>query len=147
MPHKVTIIRHTYSDEGTFGVLISGNLKLVTGELPWRENAANISCIPEGEYNVIWSYSPRFRKETYLLTDVKGRTGIRFHAANVMGDKTKGYSTELHGCIALGKFLGYIKGQAAVLKSATAIEEFAGHMSQKSFKLVVQGDNYAGATQ
>ena len=48
----VNIFRLRRSDQGTEGLLVSGDFHLKTLELPWRENQRQISCIPPGEYNV-----------------------------------------------------------------------------------------------
>lgn len=63
-------------------------------ELPWKDNERSVSCIPKGTYEVITTYSNRFKKDMWLLKDVEGRSGIRIHSAN--------YSRQLQGCIALG---------------------------------------------
>lgn len=65
-------------------------------ELPWKDNAKGISCIPKGTYKVITTFSNRFQKDMWQLLDVPGRTGIRIHSAN--------YSRQLEGCIALGMY-------------------------------------------
>lgn len=49
---------------------------------------------PCGNYPLKWSYSPKFRQFTIEVLDVVGRTGIRFHAGNFVGDSK--------GCLLLG---------------------------------------------
>lgn len=53
------------------------------------------TAIPSGTYNVIYTYSPRYKKHLPLLENVKGFTGIRVHYGNSAKD------TE--GCIMFGK--------------------------------------------
>lgn len=86
------------NDQVTIGKLLDGD-KLVcyTLELPWRENAKNVSCIPTGLYEVIPHESPKFG-ECFLVNDVPGRSAILFHAGNTTSD-TK-------GCILVGDSLG-----------------------------------------
>lgn len=64
-----------------------------TLELPWNNNAQNISCIPDGTYDLIRSSStahgPCFR-----IPSVSGRTGILIHAGNSLKDT--------RGCILVG---------------------------------------------
>ena len=66
-----------------------------TLELPWRDNAPNVSCIPPGRYQVYLTYSPKFGRDLPLVTGVPGRSGIRFHRAN--------WPREIQGCIAPGE--------------------------------------------
>jgi hypothetical protein len=40
---------------------------LFSGELPWRDNAPSISCVPAGTYRAIFTNSPRFGRALYLL--------------------------------------------------------------------------------
>lgn len=44
------------------------------------------TAIPTGSYEIIISYSNRFKKPLPLLLNVKGFTGIRIHAGNVASD-------------------------------------------------------------
>lgn len=134
---KVVLRRRESSDHGTFGKLFVDDKVFFTGELPWRENLANISCIPAGTYKCIWSSSPRFRRKLYLLTPTDPRTGVRMHSANLCGDRALGYFAQLNGCIALGKKLGLMDGQKAVLLSMPAMREFEKHMNFESFELEV----------
>ena len=53
------------------------------------------TAIPSGTYNVIYTYSTRFKKYLPLLENVKGFTGVRCHSGNSAKD------TE--GCIMFGK--------------------------------------------
>lgn len=78
----------------TRGVLVDGKRPLChTLELPWLDNAQNISCIPEGVYDVVRSTSDRFGL-CYRLPFVRGRSGILFHAGNSISDT--------RGCILVG---------------------------------------------
>ena len=138
-PH-VSLLRHYTSDEGTFGRLLLPGLTLFTGELPWRNNAQSASCIPAGEYQCRWTWSPRFRRFVYLVAGVPQRSGIRVHAANFVGDASQGYRSQLNGCIALGEKLGWIEGQKALLISAPAIRRFEKYMGGKPFTMEVIDD-------
>ncbi len=134
----VTLIRLESSDQGTFGKIITSGLTLFTGELPWRENKSNVSCIPAGRYKCSWTYSPRFRRHMYLVHPVVDRTGIRKHSANLMGSVDKGFKAQLNGCISLGEKLGWIENQKAVLLSVTAMRRFESHMKREPFELEVK---------
>mgnify|MGYP004351225057 FL=1 len=82
-------------------------------ERPWLNNAPNVSCIPQGIYDLRWRESPRFGW-TWLLEDVPNRTHILIHSAN--------WSRQLQGCIALGT--GLMGNEFAVSSSRDAIARF-----------------------
>lgn len=82
-----------YFLEGTNGTLACNGITIcATIELPWKNNSARISCIPEGRYPLIKRYSPKFRNH-YLVEDVPDRQYILLHPAN-------NALLELKGCIA-----------------------------------------------
>ena len=117
---RVAVLRRLQSsNQGTFGVLDTPlGFRAVTAELPWRDNASNLSCIPAGEYAAQWTYSPRFRRMMYVLLETTPREGIRIHPANLAGDVLKGLKTNVLGCIGLGQRFGFLSGQRAILSSA-----------------------------
>ena len=134
---RAYLVRLDRGDQGVFGRIEVPGLTLFTGELPWRENAPGISCIPEGIYRCAWTLSPRFRRFMYLVGEVVGRAGIRKHSANLMGDVALGFRAQLNGCIALGEKLGWINGQKALLLSVPAVRRFETRMGGKPFELEV----------
>ncbi|MGL1885474.1 MAG: DUF5675 family protein [Reichenbachiella sp.] len=86
-------LKRTYYEKGTNGKLLYGNwLVCHTIELPWSLNLRNVSCIPEGEYQIIKRYTIA-RGEHLRIAFVADRDWILFHPAN---DALK----ELKGCIA-----------------------------------------------
>lgn len=139
---RLTLNRLESSDQGTFGTIIVPDNEWVhyfyTGELPWRDNTSNVSCIPTGVYKCAWTYSPRFRRHMYLVDGVKARAGIRKHSANFMGDDSKGFRRQLNGCIALGEKLGWIEGQKALLLSAPAVRRFEALLGGQPFELEIK---------
>ena len=64
-----------------------------TLELPDKGNQRSISCVPEGEYDVVKRTSPG-RGEHFHIKDVPNRTWILIHSAN--------FVEQLLGCIAVG---------------------------------------------
>jgi hypothetical protein len=62
------------------------------------------TCIPYGTYEVVITYSQRFKKDLPLLLNVPGYMGIRIHAGN-----TPEHS---HGCLLPGSSitLDYVSG-------------------------------------
>lgn len=138
---RVLLVRTESTDQGTFGTLMVSSRGIVfqcfTGELPWRDNAGSISCIPIGTYNVTWGLSPRLKKYTYRIEGVPKRSGVLIHSANLMGDMDKGYMTQLKGCIALGERRGYIDKQKAILVSKPCVSRFESIMGPSPFKLEI----------
>ena len=131
---RLTLYRRESSDQGTFGTI----LNWFTGELPWRDNQPDISCIPAGEYEATMAFSEHFRRMQYHLKGVPNRSVIEMHAANLMGARDKGFRAQLNGCIALGEKLGSIDGQKAVLLSRPAVTSFESAMDRKPFILVIK---------
>lgn len=87
------VLKRIYLDKAVHGRLYVGDeLLACTIELPWKQNAKRISCIPEGIYTLRRRYSEKFKWHLVLL-EVPERSGILIHPAN---DALK----ELQGCIA-----------------------------------------------
>lgn len=138
MMEHVTLTRMESSDEGTFGRINGPGISFYTGELPWRENQSNISCIPSGIYRCVYSYSPHFGRQLYEVEMVPGRFGIRIHSANFMGDKSLGKLCQLNGCIALSERRGRLEHQKALLVSASAVRRFESVLDYQPFILQVK---------
>jgi hypothetical protein len=86
-------LQRLYRDTWTDGLIfIEGILLCRSIELRWANNERNVSCVPEGVYQVAIIQHPKFG-ECLLVNNVKGRSGILVHVAN---DAQK----ELRGCIA-----------------------------------------------
>ena len=93
---QIKVKRETLGPEATHGIMeVDGDYFGVTLELPWKDNAHAVSCIPAGTYPLGVTYSPRFGRNLLLVRDVPRRAGIRIHNAN--------YASELRGCIAVAK--------------------------------------------
>lgn len=109
----VMVLSRTYLPEGTNGTLTcNGALLCYTIELPWKENAKKISCIPEGYYLLRKRFSPK--KQWHIeVVAVKNRSTILIHPAN-------NAIKELKGCIApVSKLTGDGCGLASRLAFAT----------------------------
>lgn len=95
------ILYRAYYKEGTNGTLFCSDTFLChTIELPWKNNKRNLSCIPEGSYEIVTRYSKRFQNHL-LIRGVKNRRLILFHPAN-------NALKELEGCIAPVTYLSNI---------------------------------------
>jgi hypothetical protein len=90
-------------------------LELWTLEPPWKGNARNISCIPEGKYDVRPRRSERFG-DHFELMDVENRSYILVHAGN--------FFTDTEGCICVGLALADINNDQHpdVTRSKAALE-------------------------
>lgn len=137
MTKTATLHRLETSDAGTFGILHFGSDFVFSGELPWRHNEPNVSCIPPGLYRVLWTWSPAFKRKMYLVSRVAGRSGIRIHPGNYMGARDKGYKSHLYGCIALGEQLGWMDAQRALLISRPAVSRLEAWGNCKTFELEI----------
>ncbi|PRZ19559.1 DUF5675 family protein [Flavobacterium granuli] len=89
----ILVLSRTYFPDGTNGKLEQeGQFICHTIELPWKENQATVSCIPEGEYFINRRYSSKFRWHLEII-NVPSRSLILIHPAN-------NAQQELQGCIA-----------------------------------------------
>ena len=95
----LTIERRDFYPDGTLGVLlIEGRLTgIYTVELPWKNNEANISCIPQGIYYAHKHYSENLDEEVFWIHDVPNREYIYIHTANTIND--------IKGCVGIGDSL------------------------------------------
>lgn len=86
-------LTRVYKSGGTNGTLtLNGHFVCFTIELPWQENKKNVSCIPEGKYDLKTRYSQKHKRHLEVV-DVYNRSLILFHPANNALE-------ELQGCIA-----------------------------------------------
>lgn len=109
---EVSLQRWSYHPAGTLGVMTVDDCSVWTIERRWDDNLPFKSCIPEGEYMMQWSVSPKFGP-SYHVTEVPGRTHILIHAGN--------YPSDFSGCIGLG--LGLIEDRVAVSSSRPALNK------------------------
>ena len=96
---NLLLIRDTFTEESTIGRLfINGELFCDTLENPWKDNQRNISCIPDGEYNVRLRLPRESATRDYihlLVKEVPNRDWILFHRGNTAKDTS--------GCILVGQ--------------------------------------------
>lgn len=134
---RIILERFESTDQGTFGKIRIDSETFYTLELPWRDNRSDISCIPAGLYGCEYNMSAHFRRKLYSVEGVNNRIGIRIHPANFAGDRTLGYDSQLHGCIALGLHTGVMGGQKCLLLSSVAVRKFESLMNREFFVLEV----------
>ena len=108
-------IKRIEGQAGTNGQLyINGQFICFTIELPWRNNARNISCIPAGQYTLRSHRSPTFGRVAYVRGTQPQRDFVYFHAAN-------NALTELRGCIAP---VSTLTGEGTGTASRAALKRF-----------------------
>ena len=76
------------------------------------------SAIPIGSYNVVITYSERFKKDLPLLEAVEGFVGIRIHPGNT--------AVDTEGCILVGR----TKTDKSVGESRAAFREVFGKIQE-----------------
>lgn len=76
-----------------------------------RDKIVGRTAIPAGEYPVLWTKSPKFRRYLPELREVPWFSGIRIHAGNTPEDT--------RGCILVGKRYrdGFISASKATLEA------------------------------
>ena len=120
------LTRYGSTPFGTLGELKVSGHKFYTIEKPWRDNQPMVSCVPLGEYSLIWlptttSVPSEYNGHTWYLEGEtvgldagrKARSRCCIHVGNVDDD--------VQGCIAIGMGLGYIDKRWAVTGSRVAM--------------------------
>ncbi|MGG5508285.1 MULTISPECIES: DUF5675 family protein [unclassified Myroides] len=129
----LTVILHRlYLEEATHGLLqIENRTICLTLELPWVQNQAYISCIPEGTYPLFHRYNERF-KSHIEIKKVPDRTLILFHPAN-------NSKHDLKGCIApVSQFLSPIWGARSRIAMRKLLEEVEEAIIDQQLQLIIQ---------
>ena len=86
----ITLLRDYKEDRTEGRLLLPDGTELCTLELPWKENATDVSCIPEGTYLI--DRDTTGKQQWFKVRDVEGRTHIEIHPASKV--------SQLNGCIA-----------------------------------------------
>lgn len=134
---KVILTRTSGNDKQTLGTLTFENFTAKTLELPDKNNASRVSCIPVGTYICKYTKSPLFSKNagrdvyTYAILNVPNRAGIRIHSAN--------YARQLLGCVALGSEHKDLDAdtQLDVVHSGDTVKRFEEFMNREDFELTI----------
>lgn len=101
-----------------------------TLELPWKNNAKKVSCIPKGEYTVVKRTSTKYGKH-FHVTNVRNRDFILIHHGN--------YYTDILGCILVGQAHTDINadGQLDVTASKNTMS-LLNNLLPNTFQLIVK---------
>jgi hypothetical protein len=89
---ELELIRTYFSEGINRKILYQDRLITYTIELPWKNNQAQVSCIPERRYEPVKRWSLKFGRHLQVM-NVSGREYILIHPANEA-------LRELKGCIA-----------------------------------------------
>ena len=94
--------QNTFATYGDF-VDDTGATVVVTLELPWRNNAPNVSCIPARDepYLCVKLWSPEHKKFLWWVTGIEGRDDIEIHIGDLPCDSK--------GCILVGVRFDYVE--------------------------------------
>ena len=108
----ITVTRNMFTDRSTIGELaVDDGFACFTLEDPVRVvKIAGETAIPAGTYEVVVSFSNRFKRLLPELLDVPNFKGVRIHSGNVAAD------TE--GCL----LVGLAKGEDRVGQSRAAFD-------------------------
>ena len=128
---KLRIVRLEQSDAGALGVLvIEGNIFCITLE-PDAFDPEKFQ-IPQGIYE-IKRYQGFKWKDTFEVL-VEGHIALLFHAGNIEKD------TE--GCIILGKYVGNLRENRAILNSGNTFRRFMEYMKDEQKAILEIKDFY-----
>ena len=107
-----TLRRFCYLETGTLGELTHHEMHVCwILEPPWRGNQVNVSCIPDGLYDVRPDAEGRYIGHPEIC-GVAGRSEIIIHPAN--------HPHQLHGCMAPGMRFEIKNGVPVVWESDDA---------------------------
>lgn len=102
---KLTVSR-IYQHDCTVGVMnIGDEFRCMTLELPWKDNATSVSCIPTGVYECFKRVSGK-NGNVFELKNVVNRSYIQCHAGN--------YTSQIEGCILVGDSLRDINNDGII---------------------------------
>jgi len=141
--NTVVITRNQSTDKETSGTLMAYRNGEVftckTLELPWKGNAHKISCIPQGSYEVKYTFWPAKLRSNYLLQNVPGRSGIFMHPGNYAFRKNG--KPDIEGCILLGSNYTDLNGDTVldIANTKYTVAAFQNFLHNEPFELVIRG--------
>jgi hypothetical protein len=132
---RLIIVRDPSTDQGTPGtaeLVHPAGIELWAGfslELPWRDNASGISCVPPGLFVAHLRPTSKFGYPVYELEDVPNRVACELHIGNWAGDVSLGFKSDVEGCTVFGTSHGQLAPpgkplQLAVVHSGDAFKAF-----------------------
>ena len=96
MSSGVIILRDDSNARRTLGQFFApdGTALAQTLELPYRDNATDVSCIPAGSYTMNLRFSEKHQRDLWHIDGVPDRAQVEIHVGNSTAD------TE--GCVLVG---------------------------------------------
>ncbi|RLG68956.1 hypothetical protein DRN93_01435 [archaeon] len=125
----VEITRKEATKEGTLGVVVVNKELFCVSLEPYYDKQ-----IPPGMYYADLYFSPRFKRNVYLLSDVVGRAYIEIHPGNLV--------EHTEGCILLGQYPGKLRGNRAVLNSGATFTRFMEKLEPAERIIVIIKEDY-----
>ena len=123
------VISRTYQTDETLGFMfIMDDRGIIftchTLELPWLNNQHDLSCIPEGVYDVVKYNSPT-KGKVFLIQGVLSRDSIEIHAGN--------YRKDTLGCILVGSSFSDINvdGKLDIIESRKTLDRLLALLPQE----------------
>lgn len=118
-------------DDSTIGNFVfSDGTKMFAMELPWRDNAHDISCIPCGVYICHMLITQHYGK-VYQITNVPDRTDILIHSAARPRD--------ILGCVGVGMSYSLTTTDTLLLNSPIARAAILAATKEEDFQLTISG--------
>ena len=124
---KLLIIRiKNAGEEGLFGTGMGfpGDFTCHTGELAWVDanhdgkRDTSVSSIRPWKGIAKRVLSPKRGTLVYQLVDAPDASAVQIHSGNFCGLKSKGWDTDIEGCILLGSDQTKIKNSKGVMQEA-----------------------------
>jgi len=136
---QLVLDREASDLDGTYGTLkLPDGTVFQTLELPWKDNASRVSCIPTGVYKCAKRQTSSFG-QAYEVYGVPGRSAILIHAGNSAGSAEHGKKADSQGCILLGLGRARIGNQKSITNSQAAMKLFYEKMAARPFQLAIIG--------
>jgi hypothetical protein len=128
----LTIARF-YNSDCTLGRLVLGSFQCFTLELPWLNNANDISCIPEGFYKAFKRNSPT-NGFVIELKDVPNRSYVQIHKGN--------YTRNVKGCILVGDGIKFLDSDSIpdVTSSSVTLTKLLSLLPEE-FEVTIKGSD------
>ena len=141
------ILKRTYYPTQTVGnLIITKDDKLLfmcyTIELPEKGNAPQISCIPEGDYKVVYRESAKYPQH-YQILNVQNRDFILIHQANYVGSvNPKTHKPDLLGCVGVGSGYADLTGDGIVelINSSNTLKKLIAAVGKNEWSLKIESN-------
>lgn len=127
------IVRQPSTSDGTLGTWYANDNSIIcyTIELPWKDNDPQVSCIPEGSYQVI-PHNSLNHPNTWEIIGVPNRSSILIHNGNT--------EQSTLGCVCVGDSISTLNGLPAVLNSNKTLDMLRGVLPDSFLLTIIWGE-------